>query len=162
MLRTVPVGFSLGYDHYQFVDRVGDTFRWRSENVSTNEVAEILNGFDQIDISNVYGVSVPATEGRAGMATVVLTDPNDALDLEKLSEYVCANLPHYGRPVFIRVQSEAAVTGTMKLVKTDLREEAYDLAKITDPVYVMKPRTEHYVPLDEAFLGEVQAGSAGY
>ena len=162
LLRTVPVGFSLGYAHYQFVDRVGDTFRWRSENVSTNEVAEILNGFEQIDISNVYGVSVPATEGRAGMATVVMTNPNDALDLEKLSEYVCANLPHYGRPVFIRVQSEANITGTMKLVKTDLREEAYDLSKITDPVYIMKPRTEHYEPLDEAFLGEIQGGTAGY
>ena len=162
LLRTVPVGFSLGYPHYQFVDRVGDTFRWRSENVSTNEVAEILNGFEQIDISNVYGVSVPATEGRAGMATVVLTNPNDALDLEQLSEYVVANLPHYGRPVFVRVQSEAAVTGTMKLVKTGLREEGYDLSQITDPVYVMKPRTDHYVPLDEAFLGEIQEGTAGY
>ena len=162
LLRTVPVGFSLGYSHYQFVDRVGDTFRWRSENVSTNEVAEVLNGYDQIDISNVYGVSVPATEGRAGMATVVLNSPDEALDLERLSEYVCSNLPHFGRPVFVRVQSEAAVTGTMKLVKTGLREEAYDLSKITDPVYVMKPRTEHYVPLDEAFLNEIQEGTAGY
>ncbi|MCY4094454.1 MAG: AMP-binding protein, partial [Gammaproteobacteria bacterium] len=162
LLRTVPVGFSLGYAHYQFVDRVGDTFRWRSENVSTNEVAEILNGFEQIDISNVYGVSVPSTEGRAGMATVVLTNPDDALDLEQFSDYVVANLPHYGRPVFVRVQSEAAVTGTMKLVKTDLREEGYDLSRISDPVYVMKPRTEEYVPLDETFLGEIQAGTAGY
>ena len=162
LLRTVPVGFSLGYAHYQFVDRVGDTFRWRSENVSTNEVAEILNGFDQIDISNVYGVSVPNTEGRAGMATVVLNDPSEALELDRLSEYVCANLAHYSRPVFIRVQSEAAVTGTMKLVKTDLREEAYDLSKVSDPVYVMKPRTEEYVPLNESYLSEIQEGSAGF
>ncbi len=162
LLRTIPVGFALGYAHYQFVDRVGDTFRWRSENVSTNEVAEVLNGFDQIDISNVYGVTVPSTEGRAGMATVVLTNPDDALDLDRLSEYVNASLAHYSRPVFIRVQAQAAVTGTMKLVKTDLREEGYDLLKVTDPLYVMKPRSDHYEPLDEAFLNEIQAGTAGY
>ena len=162
LLRTVPVGFSLGYPHYQFVDRVGDTFRWRSENVSTNEVAEILNGFDQIEISNVYGVSVPGTEGRAGMATVVLNKPDEALDLASLGEYVNTQLAHYSRPVFIRVQSEAEVTGTMKLVKTGLREEGYDLSKMSDPVYVMKPRTEEYVPLDADFLAEIQAGTAGY
>lgn len=162
LLKTVPVGFSLGFAHYQFVDRVGDTFRWRAENVSTNEVAEVLNVFDQIEISNVYGVEVPGVEGRAGMATVVLNNANDALDLERLSDHVSKNLAHFSRPVFIRVQSEAEITGTMKLVKTGLREEGYDLAQISDPVYVMKPRTETYVPLDEEFLSELQAGSAGY
>lgn len=162
LLRTIPVGFSLGYKHYQFVDRVGDTFRWRSENVSTNEVAEILNGFDQIDISNVYGVSVPGTEGRAGMATVVLNDTEEVLDLDKLSQHVNSQLAHFSRPVFVRVQREANVTGTMKLVKTDLRDEAYDLARISDPIYVMKPRTEHYVPLEEDYLEEIKNSSAGF
>lgn len=162
LLRTIPVGFSLGYKHYQFVDRVGDTFRWRSENVSTNEVAEIMNGYAQIDISNVYGVSVPGTEGRAGMATVVLNNPDEALDLGRLSEHVNTQLAHFSRPVFVRVQNEANVTGTMKLVKTDLREEGYDLSRISDPVYVMKPRTEQYVPLEENYLQEIIAGNAGF
>lgn len=162
LLRTVKVGFSLGYPHYQFVDRVGDTFRWRSENVSTNEVAEVLNGFDQIQISNVYGVSVPAAEGRAGMATITLNNSEEALDLERLSSYVSSQLAHFSRPVFIRVQKELEVTGTLKLVKTDLREEGYDFTKISDPIYVMKPRTEVYTPLDQAFLEEIQSGTAGY
>ena len=162
LLKTVKVGFTLGYPHYQFVDRVGDTFRWRSENVSTNEVAEVLNGFDQIELSNVYGVEVPNAEGRAGMATVTLADSQEALDLDRLSEYVSTQLAHFSRPVFIRVQRELAVTGTMKLVKTELREEAYDLEKISDPVYVMKPRTEHYVPLDLEFLSQIKEGNAGY
>ena len=162
LLRTIPVGFALGYSHYQFVDRVGDTFRWRAENVSTNEVAEVLNGYEQIDISNVYGVAVPNAEGRAGMATIVLNNQHDALDLDRLSGYVNTNLAHFSRPVFIRVKRELEVTGTMKLLKTDLREEGFDLSKISDPVYVVKPRSNHYAPLDEAFLAEIQGGTAGY
>ena len=162
LLKTVDVGFSLGYPHYQFVDRVGDTFRWRAENVSTNEVAEVLNGFDQIDISNVYGVEVPNTEGRAGMATLTLSEGQESLDLDRFSEFVMTNLSHFARPVFVRVQSEMDVTGTMKLVKTDLRKEGYDLNQVSDPLYVLKPRSERYEPLVEEFLSSIQQGDAGY
>ena len=72
LLREIEAGYTLGYPHYQFVDRVGDTFRWKSENVSTNEVGEILNGFPDIQFSNVYGVQVPNADGRAGMAALTL------------------------------------------------------------------------------------------
>ena len=72
LIREVDAGFTLGYPHYQFVDRVGDTFRWKSENVSTNEVGEILNGFEDVEFCNVYGVEVPGSDGRAGMAAVRL------------------------------------------------------------------------------------------
>ena len=162
LLKKVDVGFSLGYPHYQFVDRVGDTFRWRAENVSTNEVGEVLNGFDQIDISNVYGVEVPNAEGRAGMATLTLQEGEETLDLERFGEYVMSNLSHFARPVFVRVQSEMNITGTMKLIKTDLRKEAYDLAQVSDPIYVLKPRSERYEPLSEEFLASIQSGTAGY
>ena len=95
-----------------FVDRVGDTFRWKGENVSTTEVAEIINGADGIVESNVYGVQVPNTDGRAGMAAIRVSD---RFDLTNFAHYVSRELPGYQRPVFLRVlSSDMQVTGTFK------------------------------------------------
>lgn len=162
LMRTVDVGFSLGMKHYQFVDRVGDTFRWKSENVSTNEVGEIINGHPQIDFCNVYGVDVPKADGKAGMAAVVLATGVDTLDLKSFSAFVNEQLPSYARPVFVRVQPELDTTGTFKMVKGDLRKQAYDLKQVKDPLYVMKPRSKEYEPLDAAFLATINAGKAGF
>lgn len=162
LMKTVDVGFALGMPHYQFVDRVGDTFRWKSENVSTNEVGEIINGHPQVDFCNVYGVDVPGADGKAGMAAIVLAPGADALDLESFSAWVNEHLPSYARPVFVRIQSEMDTTGTFKMVKGDLRKEGYDLAQVSDPLYVMKPRTTHYEALDDAFLKIIQSGGAGF
>ena len=142
LLREVEAGYTLGYPHYQFVDRVGDTFRWKSENVSTNEVGEILNGFSQIQFSNVYGVQVPNADGRAGMAALVLQPGVAALDLESFSRFVQQELPTYARPVFLRVQADIDLTGTFKMLKGDLKKEGYDLERIAEPVYVLKPDAE--------------------
>jgi citronellyl-CoA synthetase len=162
LIRQVDVGFSLGYPHYQFVDRVGDTFRWKSENVSTNEVGEILNGFPQIRLSNVYGVQIPGADGRAGMAAVTLEEGAAELDLEALSEYVNRELPSYARPIFIRVEPETDVTGTFKLIKNRLRDEAYDPDRVRDPLYVMKPGSDRYEPLDSYYYKIIARGEAGY
>ena len=162
LLQTVDVGFALGYDHYQFVDRVGDTFRWRSENVSTNEVGEIINAFAQVELSNVYGVQVPGADGRAGMVSINLKEGENTLDLDEFADYVNRELPAFSRPVFVRVQSQIDVTGTFKMIKKDLVDEHYDLSRFDDPVYVMKPRTNNYVPLNQAFLDEIKAGQAGF
>jgi citronellyl-CoA synthetase len=158
----VDVGFSLGYPHYQFVDRVGDTFRWKSENVSTNEVGEIVNGFEQIRFCNVYGVEVPGADGRAGMATVALREGISALDTDAFSAYVREELPVYARPVFVRVRTDIDVTGTFKMVKGELRQEGYDLDRITDPLYVLKPGSDRYEPLDADFASRLARGEAGY
>ncbi|MEZ5571329.1 MAG: long-chain-acyl-CoA synthetase [Halioglobus sp.] len=162
LMKTVDVGFSLGLPHYQFVDRVGDTFRWKSENVSTNEVGEILNGHPQIDFCNVYGVEIPRADGRAGMASLVLADGVDTLDIASFSAYVMEHLPAYARPIFLRIQGELDTTGTFKLVKGDLRKQGYDLEQVNDPLYVLKPRSDTYEPLDEEFAAILRAGDAGY
>ncbi len=162
LMKTVDVGYDLGLTHYQFVDRVGDTYRWKSENVSTNEVGEILNGHPQVAMANVYGVAIPGADGKAGMASVVLGADVQAFDLESFSSYVESELPPYARPVFLRVQHELDTTGTFKLLKGDLRKQGYSLDEVTDPLYVMKPRATLYEPLDREFAAALAAGNAGY
>ncbi|HUH01059.1 MAG TPA: hypothetical protein VML75_03630, partial [Kofleriaceae bacterium] len=147
----------LGFRHAQFVDRVGDTFRWKSENVSTNEVAEVINGFRGVAESTVYGVQIPGTEGRAGMASIVLKlkVPLEDFDLVGLARHLADELPVYARPVFLRFQKELEVTGTFKQVKGDLKEEGFDLAKIKDPILVMLPGLREYTPLTDALLADI-------
>ncbi len=162
LMKTVDVGFALGLPHYQFVDRVGDTFRWKSENVSTNEVGEIINQHPQVLLCNVYGVEIPKADGRAGMAALALAEGVGQLDLDSFSAHVCSLLPAYARPVFLRIQRELDTTGTFKLVKGELRNQGYDLAKVQDPLYVMKPGSSRYEPLDAAFAARILAGTAGF
>jgi len=161
LIKQVDVGFTFGFKHYQFVDRVGDTFRWRSENVSTNEVGEILNACNQIEVANVYGVQIQGTEGKAGMAAITLKSGR-ALDLAAISKYVADSLPAYSRPVFLRIQQAQEETQTFKLLKNNLRNEAFNLDKTDDPIFVLKPRSNQYEPLDKDYYQTLLAGNGGY
>ena len=162
LMKTVPVGFSLGYKHYQFVDRTGDTFRWCSENVSTNEVAEVLNGCVEIALSNVFGIKVPGAEGRAGMAALTLQEGVENFDVASFSAHVVDNLPFYARPVFIRILPQIEVTSTFKVIKKDLREEGFDLSKVADPIYTLKKGSDKYVRLDEEYFQLLKRGEARF
>jgi citronellyl-CoA synthetase len=162
LMRTVDVGFTLGYPHYQFVDRVGDTFRWKSENVSTNEVGEIINGFGQIKFCNVYGVEIPGTDGRAGMAAVTLQDGVAELDVDAFSTFLRSELPAYAVPLFVRIQPDIDVTGTFKMVKGDLRKQAYDIRSFDDTVYALLPGSDRYAAFDLAMLEKIEAREAGF
>ena len=162
LITEVDVGFVMGKPHYQFVDRIGDTFRWRSENVSTNEVGEILNANSQVEIANVYGVDIPATEGKAGMASVAL-NPGQAFDPEEFSAYVTSNLPGFAQPVFVRIQVDISTTGTFKLVKGALRKQSFHLDQVgDDAIFVMLPRASHYQILDSETYSAVMNGTVGY
>ena len=162
LMRTVDVGFSLGYDHYQFVDRVGDTFRWKSENVSTNEVGEIINGFDQVKFCNIFGVEIPGADGRAGMASITLNDGVLSLDLDRFSIYVRDVLPSYAVPVFLRIDEDIDVTGTFKMLKGDLRKQGFDIAQIDGPVYVMKNGDTSYSILEADYVEALNNANAGF
>ena len=161
LLKTMDVGFALGRQHYQFVDRVGDTFRWKSENVSTNEVAEILNAYDQVNMANVYGVKVPKSEGRAGM--VAFNCALDDFNWDDFSSFVSNKLPTYAQPIFVRIIEELETTGTFKLKKNDLREEAYHLDKVKgNQIFIKKPGQNSYTPLDRDYYEIIESGEAGF
>ncbi len=162
LIKEIDVGFALGFKHYQFVDRTGDTFRWRAENVSTNEVAEVLNQHPQIHMANVYGVSVPGVEGRAGMVAFECDSAAD-FDMAAFQALVESELPAYAQPVFIRLLQSAKTTMTFKLLKGELREQAYHPDKVNgDPIYVRQPRSAGYTLLDDAFYEQLMAGTSGY
>src|ERR1700742_39686 len=118
--------------YFFFVDRIGDTFRWKGENVATSEVAEALSAIAGIKEANVYGVTVPGMDGRAGMAALVV---DGAFDITTLAEKLEGHLAPYARPVFLRLQPQIDVTGTFKQRKVDLVREGFDPSTISDPLY---------------------------
>lgn len=151
-----------GFRHAQFVDRVGDTFRWKGENVSTNEVAEVLNVHPQIDESTVYGVQIPGTDGRAGMAALVTNVPVEQVDLDSLARHVTGELPAYAVPLFLRLQPELEITGTFKQKKSTLRDEGFDPARVDEPLYVMLPGTRQYRRVTPEVFADIQAGKHAF
>ena len=126
-----------------FADRFGDTFRWKGENVSTLEVESILNIFPAIQICNVYGVSIPNTDGKAGMATIQL-EKNLNFELDHFSRFVTENLPPYAIPVFLRIKEEVEFTGTHKLRKVNLRKQGYNIEKFNEPVFFWNNSAKKY------------------
>lgn len=146
-------GDLLRYDangYCYFVDRVGDTFRWKSENVSTQEVASELGDFAGMEFINIYGVTVPDNEGRAGMALVVMQQGCE-FDPQAFYQFVAERLPHYARPVFVRVGS-ADMTTTFKHRKIDLQKQGYDPKNFTDALYVKDDSLATYSRYSDAVL----------
>ena len=137
----------LGCDHAQFVDRLGDTFRWKGHNVSTTEVEEVINLFDQVLMSSVYGIQIPGTEGRAGMAAIVPSCSLDEFNLKALAVKFRNDLAPYAIPIFLRFKTNLAITPTFKLKKINLKNEGFDFHNIGDPLYVMLPNESEYRPL---------------
>lgn len=150
-------GDLLRYDedgYFYFVDRIGDTFRWKSENVSTQEVAAELDGYSGMEMVNIYGVQVPGHEGRAGMAAVVM-QPGHSFDPDSFYTLALARLPGYAAPLFVRVAAQTDMTASFKVRKVDLQREGYDPTVIQDPLYVRDDKAGTYRPYSEAVLAEV-------
>ncbi len=141
--------------YYYFVDRIGDTFRWKGENVSTNEVAEVLGRQPGVREANVYGVNVPGADGRAGMASLVV-DPE--FDLKSFREAIHRELAAYARPLFIRLQREMEITGTFKHRKVELVKEGFDPGRIPDLLYFDDPTEAAFMTLDTATYERITNG----
>ena len=141
-------GDLLRYDddgYFYFVDRIGDTFRWKSENVSTLEVAGTLSDLPGLELINVYGVHVPGHEGRAGMAAILM-QPGQTFDPQAFYDLTEARLPRYAAPMFVRVSATADMTSTFKLRKVDLQRQGYAPGLFADPLFVRDDSTRTYQP----------------
>jgi len=147
---------SQGLGHAAFADRLGDTFRWKGENVATTEVEAAVASNPLIEECTVFGVEVPGAGGRAGMAAVQLKDGKE-FDGKALADAFYGHLPAYAVPLFVRVVPELAHTSTFKSQKVDLRKQGYG-ADIEDPLYVLAGRDEGYVPFYPEYPDEVTAG----
>lgn len=140
-----------------FVDRIGDTFRWKSENVSTTEVADVLGDFPGLDAVTIYGVKVPGHDGRAGMAALVL-QPGASFDAAAFWALALERLPRYAAPLFVRLSATADMTGNYKLRKVDLQREGFDASQVRDPLYVRDDAAASYVPMTDAALARALRG----
>ncbi|KAM8921537.1 long-chain fatty acid transport protein 3 [Pelodytes ibericus] len=145
-----------GLGFVYFRDRIGDTYRWKGENVATTEVSEILSGLDLFQQVNVYGVTIPGYEGRTGMAAVTLR-PGLELDLERVYSHVIEFLPSYARPRFLRLMESMESTGTFKQQKLRLVQEGFSPRHIQDPLYLLDEASHSYRPLSDDLYSRILA-----
>ena len=149
----------IGFRHAQFVDRLGDTFRWKGENVSTTEVENMLTEYDKIVEAVVYGVEIPNTNGRAGMAAITLkpeAELNDT-DLKEMLSCFKKCLPAYSVPVFLRIQQQVETTATFKYQKNKLKEQAFDPSKTDERLLVCLPGADAYCDVTAEVFTNIQA-----
>ncbi|WP_411959952.1 long-chain-acyl-CoA synthetase [Pseudomonas mandelii] len=154
---------NIGFGHAQFVDRLGDTYRWKGENVSTTEVENILLQHPNISEAVAYGVEILNTNGRAGMAAITPAESLATLDFSELLAFARQQMPAYAVPLFLRVKVKMETTGTFKYQKTRLKDEAFDPGKTgDDPIYAWLPGTQTYVQVTDQILADIRGGKYRY
>jgi fatty-acyl-CoA synthase len=141
--------------YFYFVDRIGDTYRWKGENVSASEVAATIGAFPGVAQAIVYGVDVPGHDGRAGMAAITV---RTGFDLAALREHLAQRLPDFAQPLFLRVCSDIAVTSTFKLRKSDLAREGFDPARTGDVICFNDRERAAFIPLNAALYDRICDG----
>ena len=141
---------------FHFVDRIGDTFRWKGENVATSEVNEAIADCRGVREATTYGIEIPGSDGRAGMAAIVV---DASFDLGAFAEHLAQRLPVYARPVAIRICTSLDSTETFKQKKQDLMREGFDPHRVTDPLFYREPKSGAYRPVDGSAHGRILDGS---
>jgi acyl-CoA synthetase (AMP-forming)/AMP-acid ligase II len=153
---------NIGYGHVQFVDRTGDTFRWKGENVSTTEVEAAANTLDQVSLSTVYGVKMPGGDGRAGMIAIIPECSHEAFDLKRLCDHFQGALPSYAVPKFVRLNKDFEYTPTHKIKKVELKKVGFDPGRINDALYVLLPGEVEYQPLTAEVYQNIMDGGCRF
>lgn len=150
--NTGDIMRNIGFLHAQFVDREGDTFRWKGENVSTAEVEEVINTYPAVSGCAVYGVSIPHTDGKAGMVAILLKE-GVKLDWAEFESYLEHELPSYAVPIFVRLEESLDYTSTYKVKKKVLKEEGFQNS--STKVWVKENKNEHYKPMTKTLLKRI-------
>jgi fatty-acyl-CoA synthase len=141
--------------YFYFVDRIGDTLRWKGENVSTSEVSEAICACPGVKDATVYGVVIPRTEGRAGMAALVI---DREFDLIQFRKHLVDRLPDYARPLFVLIRNGLEMTSTFKHKNRYLVAAGYDPKLAVDPIYFNDPEQQAFVALDDALYARIRTG----
>lgn len=149
---------NIGFGHVQFIDRTGDSFRWKGENVSTTEVEQVANDFPQVSLSSAYGVSMSGGDGRMGMIAIIPDDHVVKLDFKGLAEHFQSAPPSYAVSKFMRVQSDFEYTSTHKIKKVTLKKEGFNPGNVPDPLYVLLPQDTEYRTLSGELYTEILEG----
>lgn len=149
---------NMGFGHYEFVDRTGDTFRWKGEIVSTTEAEKVVNSFKQVTQSSAYGTKFGDGDGRLGMLALLPQGNPDEFNLSAFGKLLLNSLPAYAIPRFLRFTSKFDSTPTFKIKKNTLKEEGFDLNQIKDPLFVILPGEERYQSLTEKLFVEINEG----
>ncbi|WP_149361599.1 long-chain-acyl-CoA synthetase [Lolliginicoccus suaedae] len=155
--NTGDLVYNQGFRHIAFADRLGDTFRWKGENVATTEVEGALGSLPEVDQAVVYGVAVPGADGKAGMAAIQLHD-GASFDGKKFADHLIDTLPSYAVPLFVRLIEEVEQTSTFKSQKVELRNAGYDPEQVTDPLYVLADAERGYIEFYEDYPADVAGG----
>lgn len=148
---------SQGFGHVQFVDRVGDTFRWQGENVATTQVEAVAAQWPQVEEAVVYGVELPGRDGRCGMLSCTLRDGH-TLDADGFAAHLRKALPKYAVPRFLRLRAEQELTGTFKHTKALLKKDGYDLASVEDPIWFLGAEDAAWRPLTSQLKRAIDTG----
>ncbi|EDM67243.1 MAG: long-chain-acyl-CoA synthetase [Moritella sp.] len=145
-----------GFRHIAFVDRLGDTFRWKGENVATTQVEGQINDFNQIEQSVAYGVELPHHDGRAGMVALTLNCPIQEFSASEFYQHVTSVLPSYAQPIFVRLRTQQDMTGTFKYKKTELKKESYLPNAAEEIILIKHPGQNSYTTLDNNAIDAIE------
>jgi len=148
---------NMGFRHAQFADRLGDTFRWKGENVATMEVEKAIDAFPGVEQAAVYGITMPGADGKAGMAAII-QDTEKPMDINTLAAHLKTSLPKYAVPIFVRTVKDFEWTATHKVKKINLKDQGYDPSEVREGLYVLLPGNESYLPMSEEIYRNIAAG----